>query len=112
VKDFSYQFETPKAPTEVLGECLAEWNGQLSGHGYNLTTQSEFGLTYLCRYRPWWLVFPCVLLFPLGLLALIYTEEAQITATVNRDENGTTHLSVTGRAPKKVREGFANLEVR
>jgi hypothetical protein len=111
MKDFSYRFETTKAPADVLRECLSEWNGQLSEHGYNLATQSEFGLTYLRRYRPWWLVLPCLIFFPIGLLALIYTEEAQITATVDRDAGGVTHLAVTGRAPKDIQEGFANLEI-
>jgi len=111
MKDFSYRFETSKAPADVLRECLSEWNAQLSGHGYNLATQSEFGLTYLRKYRPWWLVFPCLIFFPIGLLALIYTEEAQITATVSQDEAGATHLAVIGKAPKDIEEGFANLEV-
>lgn len=111
MRDFTYTFETSKNQSTLLRECLAEWNPQLSSHGYQLTTQSEIGLTYLRRFRPWWIVFPVILLFPIGLLFLIYKQEAQITATVSPNEGSGSSLTVTGTGPKAIAEAFAQMEV-
>jgi len=112
MRDFTYTFETSKDQPTVLRECLAEWTPQLSSHGYHLTTQSEIGLTYLKRFRPWWIVFPVILLFPIGLLFLIYTQEAQLTATVSPSGEGNgSCLTVAGKGPKAVAEAFAQMEV-
>jgi hypothetical protein len=110
VKDFQYAYVSKNPPPDVLRECLSTWNGELADNGYSLTTQSEIGLTYHKKYRPWWLVFPVVLFFPLGLLALLITSDAHITATITPIDDG-SKLDVSGKGSKYVREAFEELQV-
>jgi hypothetical protein len=110
MRDFTRELTTPKAHSTVLAECLEEWNGPLGDYGYKLVTQSEVGLTYNRTYRPWPVWVVCVLLFPLGLLALLVRSEAPITATIT-PEDEETRVFVSGRAPKGLRRAFQGMDL-
>jgi hypothetical protein len=51
------------------------------------------------------------LLFPIGLIFLVYKQEAQITATVSPTSANGSSLTVAGRGPKAVDQAFAQMEV-
>ena len=110
MQDFTRELITEKGPATLLTECISEWTGQLSDYNYKLTTQSEAGLTFHKRYTPWWMIFPILLLFPIGLLFLFVKSDATITATFTATDGGTRML-VSGKAPKKVTEAFAEMEI-
>ncbi len=110
MQDFTREITTEKPPATLLTESMSEWTGQLSDYNYQLTTQSEAGLTFHKRYTPWWMVFPIVFLFPIGLLFLFVKSDATITATFTPEGSGTRVL-VSGKAPKKVAEAFAEMEL-
>src|SRR4051794_13939005 len=76
---FTHDVRTSKPPRDVLTEALAALTGPLSRHRYLLTTQSESGLTFARKYRPWWVWVLMVVTFPIGLLWLLITETATIT---------------------------------
>jgi hypothetical protein len=54
-------------------------------------------------------VFPCVLLFPFGLLTLLIRTHERITVELIEREGETVFLA-SGVAPLSVRKAFADLE--
>lgn len=111
-KSFDHEFATPKSAATIQRELIQTWTGQLAKWGYDLTSQSDVGVTYGRTYRPWWVIAIAICLFPIGLLALLVTETSVITATIEPDvETGGSVLIVNGTGPKKVRDGFERLEV-
>lgn len=112
MKYFDLRFETAKKPEDLLREALATCTGQLAENGYALTSQSEVAITYHRKYRHWAIILLAIVFFPIGLLALLITDDATITATIepNRDTGGSV-LIVNGKAPKNVRNGFETLQI-
>jgi hypothetical protein len=91
---------------------LTTWTGQLANNGYLLVAQSETTVTYHRKYRHWGVILLAVVFFPIGLLALLITDDATITATVESDETlGGSTLTITGKAPRNVRRGFEELSL-
>jgi hypothetical protein len=112
VKYFDLEFESHKQPADLLRDCLANFTGQLAANGYILTSQSEVAVTYHRKYRHWGVILLAIVFFPIGLLALLITDDATITATVEPDDStGGSVLIVTGTSPKNVREGFETLQL-
>jgi hypothetical protein len=112
VKYFDLEFESQKQPADLLRDCLASFTGQLASNGYMLTSQSEVTVTYHRKYRHWGVILLAIVFFPIGLLALLITDDATITATVEPDEDtGGSVLIVTGTGPKNVRDGFETLQL-
>jgi hypothetical protein len=112
MKYFDLEFSSQKRQDEVRREVLAVWTAQLAANGYSLTSQSDIGVTYSRRYRRWYIILLAVCLFPIGLLFLLATDEATITATVDNDDaSGATVLLINGWAPKNVRRGLEGLEM-
>ncbi|HKT83044.1 MAG TPA: hypothetical protein VJQ84_04325 [Solirubrobacterales bacterium] len=101
-----------KAPADLLRDCLATFTGQLAVNGYMLASQSEVAVTYHRKYRHWGVILLAIVFFPIGLLALLITDDATITATVEPDEDsGGSVLILTGTGPKNVRSAFENLRL-
>lgn len=112
MKYFDLEFESEKQPADLLRDCLASFTGQLANNGYMLTSQSDVAVTYHRKYRHWGVILVAIFFFPIGLLALLITDDATITATVEpNDETGGSALIVTGKGPKNVRRGFEALQL-
>jgi hypothetical protein len=112
MKYFDLEFKTDKASDTVRRELLQTSTGALAGWGYDLTSQSDVGVTFSRKYRKWWIIVLAVCLFPIGLLFLLVAETATITATIEPDDDsGGSVLIINGTAPKKVVQGFGTLEV-
>lgn len=112
MKHFDHEFPTTKKPETVQRELLQTWTGPLARWGYDLTTQSDVGVTFSRKYRRWYVILLAVCLFPIGLLFLLLSDTAVITATFDPDEEtGGSVLIVNGSAPRKVAKAFATLEV-
>lgn len=109
---FDLEFESEKKPDVVMRETLTTWTGQLASNGYTLTSQSDVAITYHRKYRHWIVIVLAICFFPLGLLLLLITEDATITATVEPDDDtGGTAMIINGKAPKNVRRGFEQLQM-
>lgn len=112
MRSFDFEFKTPKSSGEVTREVVTLWTGQLANHGYTLTSQSEVAVAYHRTYRPQWTIAVAILLFPIGLLALLATDDATITAAVETDEEtGGSTLIVNGKGPKEVEQAFEAMQV-
>ena len=59
--------------------------------------------------RPVWTFALCVLVFPFGLLALLYTEERHVAVDLQPLADGTL-VSAGGVAPPAVHDAFRRLE--
>lgn len=111
MKFFDYEFETQKSSTNVRREVLSTLTPQLAANSYTLSSQSDVGVTYSRTYRRWYIILAAICLFPVGLLFLLATDEATITAAVKDGASGGSILTVNGRGPKNVRQGLEAMEV-
>ena len=75
----------------------------LHGAGYQLREQTPYRLLFVRTRRPVWTFALCVLVFPFGLLALLYTEEHDVAVDLQPMADGTL-VSADGVAPPDVRE--------
>lgn len=99
---FDAAYETQKAPDYARAATLAEF-GRLTSGGYRITSQTAAGMTLERRFRPVWLIFPIVLLFPLGLLSLLYKQTYTVTVSLIPQGRG-TRVTVTGFGPNSLRD--------
>jgi len=108
-----YHFaETWRAPTTAPGamDALMEHVAPpLARHGYLLVTRSPYRLVFVRERRPVWTILLAILLFPFGLLALLYKEREQISIDLH-PQGSSTLVSASGVAPLDVRRAFAALE--
>lgn len=111
MKDFEIRDVNAEAsPAEVLREAVSNWTAPLASWGYVLAALSDTTVTYNRKYRPWIAILVAIFFFPIGLLALLYTEHATITALAEPDEaRGGTELVIKGSAPRKLRRSLEDL---
>jgi len=102
--------ETDKPPETVLREAMSTWTGPLADNNFSLSNQSDVAVVYQRRYWPWYQIAFAIVLFPIGLLALLWRKEATITATVEPNDEGSI-LSIRGDAPKNVRDAFEGMQI-
>ena len=94
------------SPETLRRIFLAEWTSRLSDWDYRLTSQSEVGITYSRTYRSLWLLIPVILLFPFGLLFLLWKSEVTIVVIAEPDDGGGAVLIISGRAPRALRKSL------
>jgi hypothetical protein len=75
-----------------------------------LAERSSERLVFTYAHRPAWTYAVAAGLFPFGLMALLHTAQERIVLDFDRARGGAKRLVVTGRAPRSVRRGFAELE--
>jgi hypothetical protein len=110
MKTFSRSLEAPRPPETVLAEALSSMAVPLSRIGYQVTSQGPAGITFVRRYRPWWVWLGVVLLFPLGLLLLLIRETAAIVVALEPTEDG-CRILIDGRGPPEVDRAIATLAI-
>lgn len=110
MKIFQQERQSPKQAAELLPEVVTGLSGPLASAGYVLQTQSERIVTFGRSYRPWFVWIGVVLFFPLGLLFLLYKEEATITVVLEPQQAGTL-LQVTGKGEKGVARAFEQMQL-
>lgn len=104
-RDRSRRFElstTLPGPSADPAARLAETMTSVLGRwGYRLKSQSVDSVVFSRRYRPAWLVLPCVLLFPFGLLALAYARTVDVSFSLFVGDGG-SEVIVSGLAPSRL----------
>ena len=110
MQTFTRELETAKPPSQVLSEAVTALTGPLATFNYTLQTQTDTALTFVRRYRPWFIWIGVVIFFPLGLLLLLYRDTATITVTLDPTGAG-TRIRIAGKGEEKVRQAFERLEV-
>ena len=106
---FTCRWHSPADPKLTMRELMTFVVPPMERWGYDLTQRWDGRLRFERETRPIWTILVAVLLFPFGLLALLYKDRERITIDLDEDEHG-THLVASGVAPLPVRRAFAELE--
>lgn len=100
---FSVRVHSRRPPAEAVDAVLSEVATPLTGLGYEPTQEEPATRVFLRSERPAWTIVVAVLLFPFGLVALLYRERSQVVLKGTRTEHGLTAVDVYGTAPLAVR---------
>ena len=92
--------ELPWERSDAEGRVLAAVTPVLDRSGYRLENQSQGAIVFAKSYRPIWLLIPCILFFPLGLLSLIYSKTVFLNFTLEPQASRTSHVAFSGHAPQ------------
>lgn len=102
------RFVVESERSQVASRALARLAPLLVARGYALDRHDDRALVFTRDVRPAWTILVAVLVFPLGLLALLYRRRS--TATVAFvDVEGGTEVTVDGDAPLGIRRALALL---
>ena len=106
---FSGSWRVPASPDRAQRDLMTRIAPLLHGAGYQLREQTPYRLLFVRTRRPVWTFALCVLVFPFGLLALLYTEEHHVAVDLQPLADGTL-VSAGGVAPPDVHDAFRRLE--
>jgi len=106
---FAETWRAPAAPDRAMRDLLTFVAPPLQRSGYELRERTSHRLVFVRSRRPVWTIAVAVLVFPFGLLALLYTDEARISIDLYPAGDGTL-VSASGVAPLMVRQAFRQLE--
>jgi hypothetical protein len=106
---FRARWRAPVAREEAAKDVLEYVMPPLHSYGYELVQQTPEWLVFERRMRPAWTVLIAVLVFPIGLLALLHVERERIAIElIDRGEE--TTVIATGSAPLRIRRALLELE--
>jgi hypothetical protein len=103
---FAVRIHTRRPPTVAVEEVLGDISTRLTGLGYRPQVAEPARRVFVRSERPTWTIVVAVLLFPLGLLALLYCERSQVVVSAAPIEHDLTAVDVYGTAPLSVRRAF------
>ena len=106
---FSASWRVPASPERTMHDILTRVAPPLNDSGYELRERGPYRLRYVRSRRPVWTFALAVLLFPIGLLALLYTEERHVAIELQPSGAGTV-VTAAGVAPPDVHDAFRRLE--
>lgn len=109
VRPFTYEWHHRVAPATAMDEALRHLAPALHRLGYELAAKTEHRLVFTYSHRPAWTFGVAILLFPVGLLALLHTHQERVVLDFDPAPGGGTRLVASGRAPRRVRRAFAEL---
>jgi hypothetical protein len=91
------QFRIAIPPSTAIHKWQARYTPWLGQHGYRQTGQGHDVLTYTRSYFPWWTILLAIILFPIGLLALLLKAHAILTVSYEPEAEG-SRVTVAGMA--------------
>ena len=106
---FTARWLAPARRHQAAAELLEFVAPPMRSHGYALEVNSEANLVFIRKRRPAWTFVLAVLLFPVGLLALLHTERDEIVFDLH-EHGEQTMINVSGRAPLAIRRALSELE--
>jgi len=106
---FSGSWRVPAGPERAMRDLLEHVAPQLEAGGYELRERSPSRLRFVRTRRPVWTFALAILVFPFGLLALLYTEERHVAIELRPTDAGTV-VTAAGVAPTDVHDAFRRLE--
>jgi transcriptional regulator with XRE-family HTH domain len=102
------RFVVEGSRAQVAARALAQIAPLLVSRGYTLASHDETELVFTRAERPGWTIAVAILLFPLGLLALLHRRTANAIVAFVDGAHG-TEVTVHGMAPLGLRRAFAQL---
>jgi hypothetical protein len=101
------EFDRPVA--EVETEALREIAPRLVRYGFELVHTARPHLVFERADRPIWTIAVAIVVFPIGLVALLHRRTCLVQLTFDELGEGHTRLTIHGSAPLTVRRAFAEL---
>jgi hypothetical protein len=102
-ESFAVRIHVPKPPEQAIDEIVGDIFMPLAGTGYKPREEDSTRRVFARTHRPPWTILVAVLLFPFGLIALMYREVSQVVVNAASAEHGLTAVEVYGTAPLAVR---------
>jgi hypothetical protein len=109
VQPFTHRALFPVTPDICRAQALEKIAPALHRFDYELISQSRNGLVFERTIRPGWTIAVAILVFPFGLLALNQRNVDRIVISFEQHPGGGTEMTVHGRAPRRIRKGFATI---
>jgi hypothetical protein len=106
---FSARWTAAARPDEAAFAVLEHVAPGLRSYGFELVDRTPYRLVFAHERRPVWTILVAVITFPVGLLALLYTDTERITIELAARGKGTVMLA-RGVARLSVRQAFDDLE--
>jgi hypothetical protein len=103
---FAVRIHTRRAPEAAVDDVLADVFTRLAGLGYQPLDEEPAKRVFVRFRRPTWTIVVAVLLFPFGLLALLYRERSEVVVAAATTEHGLTAVDVYGTAPLAIRRAI------
>lgn len=103
---FAVRIHSRKPPALAVEEVLGDIATRLTGFGYKPQPEEPAKRVFVRSQHPTWTIVVAVLLFPLGLLALLYRDRSQVVVRAAPIEHDLTAVDVYGTAPLSVRRAF------
>jgi DUF1707 SHOCT-like domain len=105
---FKTRIRSAKSVTAVRDKAMRSVVPELIADGYRLTSQSPTSLILERTYRPAWTYFLAVIVFPVGLVALLHTDSSQVVIHLESVGSGSL-VQVSGTARRRVRGAVREL---
>src|SRR3954454_3413203 len=83
-RDVDVTFRSPRPPDEALRDWTDYYDVWLAGAGYDVVDRRADRVAFVGHYRPRWEIAVAILLFPIGLLALLGTKPSDLVVTTTR----------------------------
>lgn len=107
---FHQRHELPVERDRAFRDALQRILPAMIADGYSVADRRDGELIVFERNsRPAWVWVVCVVLFPIGLLALIVNDRQRVVVTFGDAGDGRTAMSVQGTARRDTRRAFAEL---
>ena len=107
---FHVRWHSPAGAHTTMRELMADVAPPMERFGYDITQRWDGRLRFERDVRPTWTFVVAVLLFPVGLLALLHKARERVTIDLDEFDDGTTQLVANGIAPLPIRRAFADLQ--
>jgi hypothetical protein len=110
-REVNVTFPSSKSPEDALRDWMDYYGSWLAGARYQIVDQRADRVAFVGYYRPRWEIAVALLLFPLGLPALLGTMPAQVVATSADGRvavEGTIHRRMAKELEKDALAGAVN----
>jgi hypothetical protein len=106
---FTTRWRAPVRRTQAAADVIEFVAPPMRNFGYEMVHCTEAQMVFVREERPWWTYLLAVLVFPLGLLALLYKDRDQVVIDLH-DHGDRTEITASGVAPLAVRRALAAME--
>jgi hypothetical protein len=103
------EFREPGEPATAMRQWASDYADWFAAGRYRPTGRDSTTLTYTRTYIPNFAILCAILLFPLGLVALLARRDATMLVSFRDDGSGGAAVAVTGTAQRKAAQAFRQL---
>lgn len=107
---FTERIEVSSEAERTRAHALEKLAPALNAYGYELITQAPEKLVFERSGHPGWTLLVAVAAFPIGLIALAIRRTERIEIALEPSGGSGTLMVVHGKAPRRVRKAFAQLQ--